>query len=185
MSSLADVGIPGVGTGILQPNLAYKFRVRIVENDVQYNELSMQVVSTSDFGYWSSQYGGHRLTVVFQDDVTNQAARRLVDLHARGAKIDVFVDILDGNDTVTRTHAFNDAVIAGDLVFSPLDYAGGGSPEQFVFNSNNRDDNPLRTMLSGSRVEFYKRDHKTGVNTITATFFAQQYQVLFPQPTKE
>jgi len=96
MASITDIGIPGVGNGILQPKLKNKWRVTFasIGGGVDSQPLSMQVVTVArpvitfeevPLNRYNSQAwiaGKHtfeQMTMTVEDDVTGTATRVIQD----------------------------------------------------------------------------------------------------------
>lgn len=90
MATINDIGIPGVGTGILQPKLKHRWRVTFANlgGGVDSQPLSMQVVTFTrpsvDYdevqldryvarAYVAGKYTWSPIQIAFEDDVTGSA----------------------------------------------------------------------------------------------------------------
>lgn len=164
MSSISQFGIPGVSTGILQPNLRHRFRVTFHDRHGDplsvSDQLAAQVIEVGAYNLkdplakFGMIGGGQATTLVFQDDIANNAAHSIIQLSNRD-NFTVRIDYLDGANTVIRTVSLTDVQIA-EVQFDKLSYAG--TPPQsvsdasyhFTPNLNHRDDqvSPLVSELS-------------------------------------
>ena len=92
MSTLADTGIPGVGSGILQPKLKNRWRVTFanIGGGSPSSSLSMQAVTTNrptltfdevplhrynSVAYVAGKHSWNDLSITVQDDVTGSASQ--------------------------------------------------------------------------------------------------------------
>jgi len=142
MTSIKHFGIPGFGSGILQPKLSRNFRVRFLDTDgnpLPYSEhLSKQVTTTDPIPVWTlrsrtSQWGTlvgqEEFTIVFEDDVQDLVASSLLKLQQE-LTFTVAIDYLDGNDTVIRTISLTTANVE-KLLFDSLSYASKSAVSTF------------------------------------------------------
>lgn len=125
MTTLNEMGIPGVGEGILRPMLRYQFRIRFLgENNEPLDvsdQLSRQVVRTSPIRDASGQNDG-QFSIAFEDDIKSNALKGLLAL--RKSTFSIAVETMDGSDNVLRTIYLKDCSL-DTIKHSELDYAGG------------------------------------------------------------
>lgn len=94
MATINDIGIPGIGTGILQPKLKNRWRVRFVNlgGGVDSQPLSMQAVTVTrpvlafeevqldrynSRAWVGGKYTFEPMTITFEDDISGTASQRL------------------------------------------------------------------------------------------------------------
>jgi hypothetical protein len=150
MATLADFGIPGVGSGILHPKMTYRFSVLFKaelneganadEAQAHLRHLSMQVVTVAipTRTFDPIQRGGQLslpqfknistkgdLVIEVEDDVGNKVAAAVEYVVQNCTNLTATVLKLDGNEGVLE--AFKYGVILRSMEHSVLDYAGSGS----------------------------------------------------------
>lgn len=128
MASIHSNPIPGVGMGIIAPNLCYRFSVRFLDDDKQKlpisDQLSNQVVRIDGIEQRVDRLGvsNHGSIIDFQDDFMNYAFKGLLKLQEMES-FTVAVDILDGADTILRTTYLRNAKLHS-FAHADLDYSG-------------------------------------------------------------
>lgn len=123
MARLSDIGIPGIGVGIIQPNLPNRFSVRFLDLDGyeldSSKQLGMQVTAVRDIIEGDSD---KTFTMIFQDDIVNRASKGIMELQEQSAFV-VELNQLDGGDTVLRQTDVV-GVKVSSVQYTDLDYAG-------------------------------------------------------------
>lgn len=176
MSSLEQVSMPGIGTGIRIPNVNYRFRVLFNHRKQNLDILSDQLI----------RVGEHPTSTLeadffFQDDAAGLAAKALWGLYRTDTeRITIEVQYLDGNDGVTRTHVLEGAELMS-VEFSALDYAGGASDQTYLLKSSD-DPNSEQSDLVNAVVGVLNNtkliaqiDRSTTVSTIYARFKFERF----------
>lgn len=94
MSTINDFGIPGIGTGILQPKLKNRWRVRFANlgGGVDSQPLSMQAITVTrpvlsfeevqldrytSRAWVAGKYTFEPMTITFEDDISGSASQRI------------------------------------------------------------------------------------------------------------
>lgn len=191
MASIQDIGIPGIGSGILHPILPYRFRVIFEDNDHSYPDISMQVLATSNY-----DTRGSVISMRIQDDVTSRAAKALLAIKQKDSRsFRIRIDYLDGNDGVIRSHTLGGVMIVS-ITFSALDYAGGHQRETMTLSipgSHLSDDDAesrqILRVLKGANLTFAKHEAGSGASFMDVDFRFQTFHADFPvlsdQPTSK
>lgn len=129
MSTLSQVGIPGVGQGILPPMVQHQFRVSFVnaagDNLDISDQLSNEVIRIgplttnpmNSFGFACNSC----TAMVVQDDIASNALKALLQLQET-EEFNIKIEYLDGSNTVLRTVLITKAKIQL-LCMGELDYA--------------------------------------------------------------
>lgn len=162
MATIQDFGIPGVGTGINHPKLKHKWRITFANlgGGADSQMLSMQAITATrpqinfepvqmdrynSRAFVAGKHTFEPLTLVFEDDLTNGAARAIQAqiqkqqwltgaegqwLASAGEgssyKFTTYLDILDGNDQVIERWTMEGCWILG-VDYTDLDYAASES----------------------------------------------------------
>lgn len=96
MATINDIGIPGIGTGILQPKMKNRWRVTFANmgGGIDSQPLSLQAITVTrpvlsfeevqldrynSRAYVAGKYTFEPMTITFEDDVTGQASQVIQD----------------------------------------------------------------------------------------------------------
>ena len=123
MASLAEIGIPGVGSGILHPTMKNRFRFKLTGE--RYNLITMQTTSVS--------LNMVTQTVVLTVEQPATHAQDMLDMiqDLAGSKFTTSfsIDLMDGNDTAYGQITGFLHIIDHALEF---DYASNGTAEHVI-----------------------------------------------------
>ena len=152
MATLSQVGIPGVGFGILHPMMKYRFMATFKNPNgerLEYADtLSRQFLRASNYTQTKDGSGGE-MHIVIEADITCTASAAIQKLLQEESFIMELI-MLDGNETIVETTTFTGCE-ALRVVHSDVDYAGGPSRPAVRF----RLVNPTEV---GSAIEAMKED---------------------------
>jgi hypothetical protein len=148
MSTINDIGIPGVGSGILQPKQKNRWRVTFANlgGGVDSQPVSMQATKTGRPHLKFENVALHRYNSI-QDDVTGSASKVIQAqlqkqqwligaegqwLAAAGEgslyKFVIYLDMLDGNDQVIEKWTMEGCFLE-DVDYGEVDYSTGDAVE--------------------------------------------------------
>lgn len=135
MAKVSEQGIPGVGTGILQPKITNRFRV--VFNKAALLPVSMQIIKIYppevDFGLASAGLiSNKQIYFEYQDDVLSGASKALHKFGEKGLPFNLTIEILNGNDVVLEKMCFTSCTVNQITHVNPLDYSCGGDSTMHV-----------------------------------------------------
>lgn len=130
MSSISQVGIPGVGPGLVRPMLQHRFHVAFTTPDGTELDVSKQLAAeVIRIGPLATNpmhpFGFHRFSntsMIVQDDIQSNALKALQELY-KTEMFNVKINYVDGGNELLRTAVLTEAAIR-QMTFSELDYAG-------------------------------------------------------------
>lgn len=135
MSNINDIGIPGVGTGILQPHLQNRWRLNTqIQNTPFIDEvlelLAMQLVS------FKFDYHNQLMEMEFEQNANDTKLHTFIKQLSKLTKTNDYdnvkfvVDGLDGSDTVLFRFLFSGCkLLEHEFV---LDYAASGACRHWI-----------------------------------------------------
>lgn len=157
MASLSQVGIPGIGFGLLHPKSKIRFLVSFFDTKGEVlpysSDLSRQLTrigsfvqtKMSNYGIVHTEFSDFEL----EDDLTNTALSALQRLWAE-EKFEIEISYMDGNETVVSKARLKECSLSR-IDYSDLDYAGGNDQRELEYEI-------INPRLEGRDIELIKSD---------------------------
>jgi hypothetical protein len=157
MASLSQVGIPGIGFGLLHPKSKIRFLASFLDatgEPLPYSsDLNRQLTRVGGFVQSKlAQFGIHHVEFSdfeLEDDLTNTALAAVQKLWDE-EKFQIEISYLDGNETVVSKARLKGCG-ASRITYDDLDYSGGGDTRELEYEI-------INPRLEGSDVELIKSD---------------------------
>ena len=134
-TTISSFGVPGTGAGILQPQMAYQFRVRFCKEGTEELLPDTEVLTRQIMRVLPLDLKDGREAVIhIEDDVRGNVFDSLNKLNDVG-DLDVHIDFLDGNEGVNRTIILQSACV-NFMYMSGLNYSASNWKSKAELRAN-------------------------------------------------